>query len=301
MRKHQLIGTALLLAIAIIWGFGFVAQRESMEHIGPFSFNAMRFIVGTLSVIPVVMIFSRPRDSHGSNKALYGGGILLGLFLFAGINLQQAGMVYTTAGKAAFITGLYIVLVPMIGFLFGTKIGGKVWVAAVVAVIGLYLLSVDEGFRLGKGDGLVLFSSLFWGLQVFLTGRLAANVDGPKLAFVQFATCAVASLILALGFESISWAQIYAARMPILYTGILATGVAITMQIMAQKCVPSSQAALIMSLETVFGAIGGWYFLHEQLSSRALLGAGLMLGAIIVAQLPGVRRRKPIRMWFRQS
>lgn len=299
MSKQHLTGVGLLLITALIWGLGFVAQRESMQHIEPFSFNAARFILGTLSVIPVVMLFSKPAHAHGPNIELYGGGILLGLFLFAGINLQQAGMVYTSAGKAAFITGLYIVLVPMIGFFFGRKIGKKVWFAAIVATIGLYLLSVDSGFALGRGDGLVLVSSIFWALQVYLTGRLAANVDGPKLAFVQFATCAVASLACALWFETPNFDAVWNARWAILYTGILATGVAITFQIMAQKSVPSSQAALIMSLETVFGAIGGWYLLGEQFSDRAMLGAGLMLGAIIVAQLPGVRRRKPIRMWFK--
>lgn len=301
MTRAYMLGLALLFGTAAIWGAGFVAQRQGANTLPPLTFNAVRFLIGSLSILPVILMFSRPRAQSGPRHALLGGGMICGIFLFAGINLQQTALQFTTAGKAAFITGLYIILVPIIGRMFGRRIGAKVWIAAAVSVTGLYFLSVTDGLRLAPGDGLVMLCSLFWALQVLATGKYAPLVDGPRFALVQFMTVAILSVLGALLTESVHFAQILTTWWPLLFSGVVATGVAFTFQILAQARVPATPAALIMSLETVFGALAGWFFLHETLGAAALTGCALMFAGIIIAQLPGVRRAKPIRLWVRRS
>ena len=301
MTTRYLLGIAMLFAIAAIWGVGFVFQREGMDHIGPFTFNAARFIIGALSVIPVIAIFSKPTSQNEDTSSTFIGGMLAGVMLFIGISLQQIGLVHTSAGKAAFITGMYIVFVPIFGMFLGQKMGGKVWVAAAIAVIGLYLLSITDQLKFARGDGLVLIAAVFWGGQVLVAAHYSPKVNGPKFAFVQFATVAIISLPFAVMGEVITLDALILSAQALLFTGLIATGLAMTLQILAQERVPSTQAAMIMSLETVFGAFSGWLLLGEILTSRMLLGAVLMLLGIVIAQLPGRRMQKPIRWSFRRK
>ncbi|MEX0970415.1 MAG: DMT family transporter [Paracoccaceae bacterium] len=298
MTRSHATGLVLLFMTAAIWGAGFVAQREGAAVIPPLTFNATRFFIGCLSLLPVIALFSKPRSESGPRSAMLIGGIAGGALLFAGINLQQTALAVTTAGKAAFITGLYIIFVPLIGRMFGTRIGAKVFVAAGLSLAGLYLLSVNEGLKLAPGDGLVVICAVFWALQVLVTGHFAPRLDGPRFAFMQFATVAVLSTIGALLFETISLDALIINWQPLAFTGIVATGLAFTLQILAQARVAATQAALVLSLETVFGALAGWAILDEVFAPRAMLGAALMLTGILLAQLPGIRMRKPIRLWF---
>lgn len=301
MTPRYLLGLLMLFTTAAIWGVGFVFQREGMDLIGPFTFNTARFIIGALSVIPVILLFPGKTAKDGEAKATLVGGILAGVVLFVGISLQQIGLVHTSAGKAAFITGMYIVFVPVFGIFLGQKIGGKVWVAGGIAVIGLYLLSITDQMQFAQGDGLVLIGAVFWAFQVLVTAHYSQKINGPKFALVQFVTVAILSLPFALVLEVITLDGLLSAAKPLLFTGLVATGLAITLQILAQARVPSTQAAMIMSLETVFGAFSGWLFLGEILSTRMLIGAGLMLLGIVIAQLPGLRKQKPIRWSFRRK
>ncbi|MGB0960675.1 MAG: DMT family transporter [Halocynthiibacter sp.] len=300
MNYRYLTGIAMLFAIAALWGLGFVFQREGMDHVGPYTFNALRFVVGALSVLPVIALFSRNRPKETEEGALLKGGILAGGMLFMGITLQQIGLIHTTAGKSSFITGLYMIFVPMVGIVLGYAVGRKVWVAAALALVGLYLLSVTSNFEIAKGDGVTFICAFFWTGQVMVTGHYSTKVDGPRFALVQFVTVAALSIPLMLIFETVEWGTIKGAASGILYTGLAGTGLAMTLQILAQARVPSVQAALIMSLETVFGAIGGWWILNEILTPRMALGCALMLFGIVIAQLPGRRRQKPIRWAFRR-
>lgn len=301
MTLRYLSGLAMLITIAIIWGVGFVFQREGMEQLGPFAFNAARFTIGALSVIPVIMIFSKPTMNQDQVSSTIIGGIVAGSVLFIGISLQQVGMVHTTAGKAAFITGMYMVFVPILGLFIGQKIGAKVWVAGFIAVVGLYLLSITDQLEFAQGDGFVLLGAAFWGAQVLVTAHYSQKVNGPKFALVQFITVAVLSLPFALALETTTLDALILSAKALLFTGVVATGLAMTLQILAQARVPSTQAAMIMSLETVFGAFSGWLLLGEILTSRMLLGASLMLLGIFIAQLPGRRKQKPIRWSFRRK
>ena len=288
MTRSHATGLILLFMTAAIWGAGFVAQREGAAAIPPLTFNATRFFIGCLSLLPVIALFSKPRGESGPRSAMLIGGIAGGALLFVGINLQQTALAVTTAGKAAFITGLYIIFVPLIGRMLGTRIGGKVFVAAGLSLAGLYLLSVNDGLKLAPGDGLVVVCAVFWALQVLVTGHFAPQLDGPRFAFMQFATVAVLSALGALLFETISLEALVINWWPL----------AFTLQILAQARVAPTQAALVLSLETVFGALAGWAILDEVFAPRAMLGAALMLGGILLAQLPGIRMRKPIRLWF---
>ncbi len=274
---------ALLLLTAIIWGFAFVAQRLGMEHIGPFYFNGVRFALGTLTLLPFVV-----RNSRGALRtALARTGPaagLAGLVLFAGASLQQIGIVYTTAGKAGFITGLYVVLVPIMGLSLGAHTRWNTWAGALAAACGLYLLSVQPPFSIGLGDSLVLISALFWALHVLLIGRIAGRHDWALLAAGQFFTCALLSLGVALCIEDVAPQRIADAAAPIFYGGVLSVGIAYTLQVVAQRRAPPAHAAVILSLEAVFAALGGWLLLDEHLSPRGLVGCILMLAGMLVSQ-----------------
>lgn len=291
MRGKVLKSEGLLLLTAAIWGFAFVAQRAGMEHVGPLTFNAVRFAVGSLVLVPF-LVLGRRRAEGSKIKAktdrlrtvLFRSGIA-GVVLFAGATLQQVGIVYTTAGRAGFITGLYLIIVPILGLLWRQRPGSKTWFGAGLAVFGLYLLSVTGSLTASRGDLLVLISAFFWACHVLLIGRFSPRTDNLTLACLQCATCSVLSLAGALAAEVLATESIMRALIPILYAGLLSTGVAYTLQIVAQKRVPSANAAIIMSLEAVFAVLGGWLLLREVLSSRALVGCGLMLAGMVMAQL----------------
>ncbi len=279
----------LLLITAIIWGFSFVAQRQGMDHVGPFTFNGARFAIGAASLIPI--LFLRRINTNGSKQnplfstATIIGGLLLGAVLFIGASLQQTGMIYTTAGKGGFITGLYVIIVPMLGLFVKQKTEIGTWMGAILAVIGMYLLSATDNFSISKGDLLVLCSALFWAIHVQLVGRFCQKYDALILSFYQFIFCALFSWLSALVWEQIHFDNLQKALLPILYTGILSVGVAYTLQVVAQKNAHPSHSAIILSLESVFAVIGGYFFLSEIITGRGLLGCCLMLIGMLLSQL----------------
>jgi drug/metabolite transporter (DMT)-like permease len=289
----RLRANLLLLLAAVIWGFAFVAQRTGMEHVGPFTFNAMRFFVGGIVLIPFIRYLNRQRARHQlpevalRSRGLLVGGLLAGTVLFAAATLQQMGIVFTTAGKAGFITSLYVVLVPLLGLALGQRTSVATWAGAILAAVGLYFLTMQGGFRMAWGDLLVLAGALLWAIHVLLLGRLAPGTDPVKLAFLQFMTCAGLSAATALLTETVTPADLQAALGPILYTGILSVGIGYTLQVIGQRHARPAEAAIILSLEAVFAVLGGRLLLDEQLTARALFGCGLMLAGILISQLAG--------------
>jgi len=288
--KTQALKTDLLMLIAAaIWGFAFVAQREGMETMGPFLFSGVRFLIGVVALSPVVWYLSKkPQQSHKaevSAKKLILAGTVAGLLLFGGISFQQVGLQYTTAGKAGFITGLYIFFVPLIGLFLGQRTGSGTWLGATIALFGLYLLSIKEDFTIAEGDLLQLICAVFFAAHVLVIGYLAKRMDTLKLALVQYLVCGVISLLIAIAIEMISWDMIVATAIPLLYAGIMSTGIAYTLQVVAQQHAHSSHAAIILSLEGAFALLGGWLLLDEHLPARGLLGCALMLTGMFLSQL----------------
>jgi drug/metabolite transporter (DMT)-like permease len=293
VKKGTLGADALLLVAAIIWGFAFSAQRMGMEHIGPLAYNCVRYAVGALFLLPFVA-YRRARARASVPKAelsrLRGGRkaaamAAAGGILFAGSVLQQAGIVTTTAGNAGFITSLYVVLVPLIGFLFGKPSNLMIWAGALVAVVGLYILSMGSGFSMSSGDLLVLAGSLFWSFHILIVSRLVMLLDPIELAVGQFAVCSALSLVGALALESAPFAGVLPAAIPILYGGIPSCGIAFTLQIVAQKTAHPAHASIILSMEALFAGIGGILLLGEPLTARLALGGMLMLAGAVVSQL----------------
>jgi drug/metabolite transporter (DMT)-like permease len=285
MKRALLRDDALLLLTSAIWGFAFVAQRVGMEHLGPFVFNGIRFALGSLSLVPLIVTRRRrPAASLAAAPRLLGWGLLAGAVLFGGASLQQMGIVYTTAGKAGFITGLYVVLVPLTGLLWGQRAGRGRWIGALLAAAGLYLLSVTGRFSIARGDLLVLFSAVFWAAHVQLIGWLSPKLDPLKLAAIQFAVCSLLSLAVSLVSETTRLDDVVQAAIPILYGGLASVGVAYTLQVVVQKTAHPAHAAILLSLESVFALIGGWLLLGETLGPRGLTGCALMLAGMLVSQ-----------------
>ncbi len=314
-RSSTIRSDLILLLAAVIWGFAFVAQRMGMDHIGPFMFNAIRFALG--AGVMVAVIKGREAWRRGGREAwgqrgmeawkqgdgetgrqgdrlstndyrlttIY--GILLGLILFAGATFQQAGLVYTTAGNAGFITGLYVILVPVFGIFSGQKAGVNLWGGAIIATVGLYFLSVTEGFTISKGDTLVLIGAIFWAIHVLYTGWVSPKTSALHLAMTQYIVCALLSLFSALIFENNTFNGIYDAALPLLYGGLLSVGAGFTLQIVGQKKAPPTHAAIILSFETVFAVIGGVLILSETMSDRKWLGCTMMLAGMLLAQISG--------------
>lgn len=295
LRSRVLRSDALLILAAAIWGFAFVAQRVGMSHVGPFTFNAVRFALGAATLVPFLIARRRvaPASSpagrlHSRRQILYGAGLLGGV-LFLGASLQQIGIVSTTAGKAGFITGLYVVIVPLFGLILGRRPGAGAWLGAIMAAYGLYLLSMSGRLEISSGDSLVLGSAAFFAVHVLLAGWLTMRMDPVRLAFYQFCTCSALSFIAAAVSESIALDGIRAAAPAILYAGALSVGVAYTLQIISQREAPPGHAAIILSLEAVFAVIGGGLFLGETLTQRGLAGCGLMLAGALVSKLFAAR------------
>ena len=291
---NTLKADALLLLTALIWGTAFVAQRVGMDSIGPISYNAARFLLGSLVLLPLLVRSNRDKHESADKKkrGVY-GGILAGAVLFMGASLQQSGLVYTTAGKAGFITGLYVIIVPFLGLFLRQKNSPGIWIGALLAVWGMYFLSVTEAFTIGKGDLLVMIGACFWAIHVLVLGRLAPEVNPIRLAFVQFLTCALLSWIGALIMEEITWKAIEGAALPILYGGIMSVGVAYTLQVLAQQYAPPAHAAIILSFEAVFAVIAGIFLLDESMDNRGLMGCALMLSGMLLSQLwPYITKKK---------
>jgi drug/metabolite transporter (DMT)-like permease len=278
---------------AAIWGFAFVAQRAGMKYIGPFTYNGIRFALGSLSLLPLMWIWPGKFTSSiaSPKRGLIKGGVLAGLVLFAGASLQQAGMIWTTAGKAGFITGLYVILVPILGYFLGQVISRNTWAGALLAVAGLFLLTINKHFIIERGDFLVLLSAFFWAVHVQLINRLVTTLDPLPLSALQFGVCAFLSLVTAGIFETIELKGILDAAIPLLYGGLMSVGIAYTLQVFAQRHVHPAVASIILSFETVFAAIGGWLILQETLSLRAMAGCLLMLIGILVVQLKDIKKQ----------
>jgi drug/metabolite transporter (DMT)-like permease len=287
MKQGTIKADILLLTTAAIWGFAFVAQRVGMEYVGPFTFNAVRFALGSLSLVPLILLWQKGQTKAGKTapKSALTGGVVAGLALFAGASLQQVGLVTTTAGNAGFITGLYVVMVPILGLFWRQRPHLGTWLGALLAAIGLYFLSVTANFTIAFGDLLVLIGALFWSAHVLLIGWFAPRTEVLKLAAIQFAVCALLSLLCAVLFEVISWASIWRAIIPILYGGLGSVGIAYTLQVIAQREAHPAHSAIILSLEGVFAALGGWLLLQEYLSGRALFGCALMLAGMILSEV----------------
>jgi drug/metabolite transporter (DMT)-like permease len=293
MKTATVKSDGLLLVTAAIWGFAFVAQRVGMDHVGPFTYNGVRFVLGALTLAPLLLIRTKDSDAVSvpiTRLGFFCGGGALGVVLFVAASLQQVALLYTTAGKAGFITGLYVVVVPILGLFWGQRPSGGTWAGAGLAAAGLYLLSVTESFRMEYGDGLVLVSALFWSVQVLLVAWLSPRTRPVSLAFYQFSVCALLSLIVAGLFERFEWSAVVAAALPIFYGGVLSVGVAYTLQVVAQRDAHPAHASILMSLETVFAAFGGWMLLGETLSLRGLAGCALMLAGMLLSQLWGFRK-----------
>ncbi len=294
MTYATLKSDTLLMLTATIWGFAFVAQRVGMDFVGPFTFNGVRFALGSLSLLPLLFFSRRQRSKidsilpHPSTKQVLWGGCLAGIALYLGASLQQVGIVYTTAGKAGFITGLYVVIVPILGLLWRQRPGTGTWVGAFLAVVGLYLLSVTETLVIAYGDSLVLVGAFFWAGHVLLLGWLSPKVNPLMLAFLQFAVCSLLSLVTALFTEIITLQAIRQAALPIFYGGVFSVGIAYTLQVVAQRKARPAHAAIILSLESAFAALGGWLILGEVLSLRGLMGCLLMLAGMLFSQLWGI-------------
>ncbi len=289
--KHRTLRSDLLLLItSAIWGFAFVAQRAGMDYIGPFLFNGIRFLLGSLALF-VVLYLGHVKTATRNNFGRYlfdfshlKAGVLSGMALTLGATFQQMGIVSTTAGKAGFITGLYVILVPLLGVLLGKQSYLEAWIGAVLAVWGLYFLSVTETLHIAKGDLLVLISAFFWAIHVHLIDHFTSQMDSLPLAFFQFLFCGMASLFVAIGVEPINLENIAAAWIPILYAGLLSTAVAYTLQVIAQKEAHHTHAAIILSLESVFAVIGGMWLLEETLTARQWWGITLMFLGMLLSQ-----------------
>jgi len=286
-RSHVAAPFILLLSAAI-WGFAFVAQRAGMEYVGPFTFNGIRFALGGLVLLPMLFFFRGKATSVATSTPRHHSWIAIGLagiVLFISANLQQVGLVYTTAGKAGFITGLYVVIVPLLGLFRRHRVSAFVWAGCGLAVVGMYLLSVVGVFSIARGVALVFGSAIGWAFHVYIVSWLAQRQNPLQIALLQFAICSVLSLAVAGVTETIQISAILQAGWLIAYAGILSVGVAYTLQVVGQRHVPPARASVILSLEAVFAVMGGWMLLGETLSVRGLIGCGLMLGGMMLAQV----------------
>ena len=281
----------MLLMAAAIWGLGFVAQRLGMDHMGPFTFNGLRFLLGALSLLPLLWWLksrqpSAPSGSSpGERRLLLTGGLIAGTVLFSAASLQQVGLLYTTAAKAGFITGLYIILVPVIGLLLRHKTGANTWVGALIAMAGLYYLSVTDDFTIGYGDLLQVVGALFWAIHLLLLDHYSNRVAPIRLAGVQFVVCGLLSLATAFVIETPTLSGAVAGWQALLYAGLVSVGIGYTLQVVGQRGAHPAHAAIILSLETVFAAIGGVLLLGESLDERAVVGCSLMLAGMLISQI----------------
>ena len=284
----------ILFLCAVIWGSGFVAQALGMNHIGPFAFTFARSIIGGLFLLTVLPLLDhlgqRGTDRHPNpwkNPKVWSGGILCGIVLFVSESLQQFGLLYTTVGKAGFLTCLYIVIVPLVGMFIGRKTGFLIWIAVALSCVGLYFLCMPPGaFSLSLGDGLVLACAFSFTVHILVIDHYTLHVDGVRMSCIQFFVGGLLGLIMMTLFEPPSLEAFKAAAPAFLYAGICSNGIAYTLQIVGQRGVNPTVASLILSLESVVSVIAGWLILSQAMSSRELLGCALMLGAVILAQLP---------------
>ncbi|WP_432647134.1 DMT family transporter [Mitsuokella sp.] len=284
----HLRGNLMLLLAAFIWGTTFVAQMVGMEGLGPFTYAAARYILGFLFLVGLWYTWKGPRETAkraGTYHAGWKAGLGAGCIMFVATSLQQVAMLYTTAGKTAFITALYIILVPLGAVLLGKRIHIENWIGAFLALAGLYFLSIHGEVALSFGDGLVLISAFFWTGHILFIDRFASLVDPIELSTTQVGVCAAGSLVAALLFETIAVQPIFSAWFAIFYGGVMSAGVAFTLQILGQQYAEPGQAAIIMSFEAVFGVLSSWLLLGEQMTIAQIMGCVLMLAGMIITQI----------------
>ncbi len=295
MKKNNLKGCLILALTALIWGVAFIAQSVGMEYVGPITFNFSRTLLAVAVLFPVSLIVGKrpmgPALGYGDKK-LVKGGVIAGVFLFIATTAQQMGLQYTTAGKAAFITALYIIFTPIVGSLLGKKAGAPAWIGVLLGALGMYLLCMMNETGIGKGDLLNLLCAVVFSGQILTVDRYSSEVDCVRLSCVQLAVSAVLSGISMIIFESPDMGAIIDCAVPILYAGILSSGVAYTLQIVGQKYSDVTPATLTMSLESVFAAVAGWLILGEGMNGFEICGCVLIFIAIIVAQIPDFRFAK---------
>ena len=294
--SRKMRGNLMLLITALIWGTAFVAQSAGMNYVEPFTYNGVRTLIGGLVLIPVILLFDRlkplsqrptPEEKKRISRNSAVGGVFCGILLAVASSLQQYGISMTTAGKAGFITALYIVIVPLMGVFIHKKIPKIIWLCVAIAVAGFYLLCVKEGFTVSLGDLLVLCCAFFFSLHIMCIDHFGAKeVDGVRMSCVQFLVAGLLCMIPMAIFETPTWENLWAARVTILYTGVMSCGVAYTLQILGQRDTDPTTATLLMSLESVFAALSGWVILHESLSVKELFGCVLVFAAVILAQIP---------------
>ena len=282
--KTDLRADLILLLTAFIWGLAFVYQRSGMDHIGPITFTFGRFLIGALAIVPLWYVMEKPKQIFAFNK-VNRNAALLGLVLTLGMLLQQWGMVYTTAGRAGFLTGVYLVFVPLIGLFFRNKTEWPTWVGMSLALAGLYFMGQIDGGEIFIGDILVLISSLLFALHIIFTGMIANHTSPFRLIFVQFSVAAVITGILVPIFEGWNWQGIQDAMVALLYVGVLSSAVGFCLQVVGQRTAPASHTAIILSFESVFAAFCGWWLLDEYLTQTEFIGCGLILAGGLVSQL----------------
>ncbi len=304
--RYRTLNNLLLVLTAFIWGCAFVAQSVGMDYVGPFTFNAARSILGGIALLPVIYVMNRGKkrkdalpdenmvkhaaEKKQERKTLLLGGICCGAALAVASSLQQIGIMYTSAGKAGFITALYILIVPIIGIFLGKRAGKKVWIGVALAVVGMYFLCINGGFSIARGDFYVILCAVGFSVHILVIDHFSPKVDGVCMSCIQFFVSGILCGIPALIFEQPQIGGVLSAWMPILYAGVLSSGVGYTLQIVAQKKTDPTVASLLMSLESVFSVLAGWVILGERLSGREMFGCVLVFAAVILAQLP--ERRK---------
>lgn len=286
----ELKASIMLFITSIIWGLAFVAQAQGMEHIGPFTFTASRSLVAIIFLYLTYVFFNKTSKSYREQKfdmkRTIRGGVLCGLVFTFGINFQQIGLVYTTAGKASFLTALYIVFIPIIGLFYGKKINKKLQLCIVFAMIGTYLMSVKGSLSMNIGDLITIFGSIVFAIHILMLSEFSKDTNAVLVSLIQFAVCGFFSLIAALIFEGIEMSAILKSYLAILYVGILSSGVGFTIQLMALKELDPVVASMISSLESVFGAVFGWLILSQSMSEREIIGGIIIFVATLIAQLP---------------
>lgn len=298
--SKKMRGNLMLMLTALIWGTSFVAQKSGTEEIGTFTFNFSRNIVAGISLLilikiwPYIMRSPLKKETEEVKRTTIIGGIACGIVLTVAMSFQQLGLTgpdATTAGKAGFITTLYIVLVPLAGIFIGKKINIKTWVGVFLATIGLYLLSIQQGFYIQPGDFMVFISAFFYALHILIIDHFSPKTNGVKLSMIQFFIAALLSGILMVFVEDVVWKDVLATAIPILYAGMISSGIGFTLQIIGQRDTEPTIASLILSLEAVFAVMAGAIFLGERLSLREAIGTSIMLIAIILVQIPSRAER----------
>ena len=291
----QLKGNLFLLLAAFIWGTAFVAQLVGMDDLGPFTYCSGRYILGFFAVVIVWFAMRGAREKTKAAGEYFPGwkyGICAGLIMFGGTTTQQISMLYTTAGKAAFLTCLYIIFVPLFSVLLKKKIRKENWIGAFLGMAGLYFLCIKDDLSWNIGDMYAFIGAIFWSFHILFIDRYADRADNIEISIGQISVCAVLSTILAFTFEEVHFSSMLNAWFPIFYAGVMSSGVAFTLQIVGQRYAEPSHAALIMSLESVFGALSGWLILGEQMTGLEIFGCCLMMSGMLITQYSIIFKNK---------